>query len=309
MSKLLTIFGATGKQGGSVIAYVQAHPELSKEFKIRGISRDASKPSSQALAKKGVEVVTANMDDPASLHKALEGSYAVYAMTDYWDIRSKDLEIKQGKNIAEATKAVGVQHLIWSTLPNVTEVSNGSLRNVYHFDGKAEIEDYIKSLGIPYTCFVPGYYMENFKKSEFSKGEDGTYTLTYPIPSQTPFPLIAATDDTGLFVATALHKRDDLLGKSIYGSSGYYTLDQICEIFTKVTGYKAKYVETPAETWKTFLPEWMALEMLENYYLLRDYMYYGGDDPEGHLKWSLDMTSELGRPTTLEKFFETHGPW
>lgn len=58
MSKLITIFGATGNQGGSVIDAILADPTLSKEFKIRGITRDVTKKSAQALASRGVEVVT-----------------------------------------------------------------------------------------------------------------------------------------------------------------------------------------------------------------------------------------------------------
>lgn len=61
MSKVLTVFGATGNQGGSVIKAVLADPVLSKTFKIRGITRDTSKPSAQALAAKGVEVVAVRL--------------------------------------------------------------------------------------------------------------------------------------------------------------------------------------------------------------------------------------------------------
>jgi hypothetical protein len=56
MAKLITVFGATGNQGGSVIQHILADPVLSKEFKIRGITRDPSKPVAQALAQRGVEV-------------------------------------------------------------------------------------------------------------------------------------------------------------------------------------------------------------------------------------------------------------
>lgn len=62
MSKLITVFGATGNQGGSVIEAILADSELSKEFKIRGITRDTTKKSAQDLAKKGVEVVTVRQD-------------------------------------------------------------------------------------------------------------------------------------------------------------------------------------------------------------------------------------------------------
>jgi uncharacterized protein YbjT (DUF2867 family) len=57
MSKIITVFGATGQQGGSVIRTILQDETLSKEFKIRGVSRDTSKPEAQVLLKQGVELV------------------------------------------------------------------------------------------------------------------------------------------------------------------------------------------------------------------------------------------------------------
>lgn len=58
--KILVVFGATGVQGGSVIKSVLGDSRTAKEFKIRGITRDPSKPNAQALIKKGVECVEAS---------------------------------------------------------------------------------------------------------------------------------------------------------------------------------------------------------------------------------------------------------
>ena len=58
MSNLITVFGATGNQGGSVIDAILSNPQLSREFKIRGITRDTTKKTSQDLAKRGVDVVS-----------------------------------------------------------------------------------------------------------------------------------------------------------------------------------------------------------------------------------------------------------
>lgn len=58
MSKIITVFGATGNQGGSVITHLLNDSQVSQEYKIRGITRDTSKPAAQELAKKGVEVVS-----------------------------------------------------------------------------------------------------------------------------------------------------------------------------------------------------------------------------------------------------------
>ena len=82
MSKILTVFGATGQQGGSVIASVLKHPKLSTTYKIRAVTRDPSKPSGEALAKQGAEVVKADLGDKDSVKKAVEGSYAVFGVTN-----------------------------------------------------------------------------------------------------------------------------------------------------------------------------------------------------------------------------------
>ena len=57
MAKLLTVFGATGQQGGSLIQYVLQTPELSHMYTLRGISRDVTKPAPVALKDKGVEMI------------------------------------------------------------------------------------------------------------------------------------------------------------------------------------------------------------------------------------------------------------
>lgn len=57
MTKLITVFGATGNQGGSVVRAILNHPQLSKVWKIRGVTRSPDKPDAQAMVKKGVEMV------------------------------------------------------------------------------------------------------------------------------------------------------------------------------------------------------------------------------------------------------------
>lgn len=96
-SKVLTVFGATGNQGGSVISTVLANPKLSSEYKLRGITRDPSKPSAKKLADQGVEMVSADMNDLDALKSAISGSYAVFAVTNYWETMSKETELQQGK--------------------------------------------------------------------------------------------------------------------------------------------------------------------------------------------------------------------
>jgi len=159
MSKIITVFGATGNQGGSVIKTILAHPKLSKEYKIRGVTRDPKKEKAQALHKQGVEVVAADLADVESVRKVVGGASAVFAVTNYWESRSRDVEVSYGKNIADAAKAAGIELLVWSSLPNATKLTNGKLKAIEHFDGKAEIEDYIRKLNVPAAFFMPAVFM------------------------------------------------------------------------------------------------------------------------------------------------------
>lgn len=56
--KLVVVLGATGVQGGSVIKSLLGDPKTKSQFKLRGITRDPSKPNAKALAEQGVECVT-----------------------------------------------------------------------------------------------------------------------------------------------------------------------------------------------------------------------------------------------------------
>lgn len=66
--KTIAVLGATGVQGGSVVRALLKD----KSWKIRGITRDASKEGAKALEKQGVEVVSADINDEQSLRQAFE---------------------------------------------------------------------------------------------------------------------------------------------------------------------------------------------------------------------------------------------
>ncbi|KAK9327595.1 hypothetical protein V1520DRAFT_348411 [Lipomyces starkeyi] len=295
MSKLITVFGATGNQGGSVIRALLADPVLSKEFRIRGITRDTSKPAAQELKSKGVEMISADMSSTESVARALKDAHTVFLVTNYWETMSRDIEYNQGKNVTDAAKAAGVSHLIFSSLINVTEASNGALPNVPHFDGKAEIEKYIRASSVPATFVLPGYFMSNLISSLKMK-EDGSFQMVLPISDTARFPLFDVVDDTGKFVAAAIKNRSSVLGKRIYEAVDYYSPSRIINEFTEATGKAASWTQIPVDQWKKSLPPAAAQEIVENYLLLEEPGYYAGAD----LKQSYHLL-EL-KPTTWKEF-------
>ena len=65
--KIITVFGATGNQGGSIVSEWLSHPELKEKYTVRAVTRDTSKPAAQKLKSEGAEVVSADLNDPSSL--------------------------------------------------------------------------------------------------------------------------------------------------------------------------------------------------------------------------------------------------
>lgn len=76
MSRLLTVIGATGAQGGSVVAAALK----SGAYKVRGVTRNVDGAASKALKSKGVEMVAADANDKNSLVKAFEVSHKVHKL-------------------------------------------------------------------------------------------------------------------------------------------------------------------------------------------------------------------------------------
>ncbi len=82
MSKIIAVVGATGAQGSGVVDALLALGT----FKVRAITRDVTKDKAVALRERGVEVVSANLDDKASLVQAFTGCYGAFFLTNYWEI-------------------------------------------------------------------------------------------------------------------------------------------------------------------------------------------------------------------------------
>ncbi|KAL2268428.1 hypothetical protein VTJ83DRAFT_3274 [Remersonia thermophila] len=315
MSKLLTVFGATGNQGSSVVKTILADPELSKEFRIRGITRDASKPAARSLAEKGVEVKTADLNSKDSVAAVVQGSHTVFLVTNFWETRSFETEVSQGRNVADAARDTGVAQLIFSSLLNVSELTGGRLPHAAHFDSKATVERYIRSIcdassssssssssttsggrpGIGACTFVlAGYFMQNLPG--MLRLQDGVYTLAYPFGPKTPIPLVAPAADVGKFVKAAIKHAGELNGKRLLAAADYYTPERILEEFEEVTGNKTTYVQVSPEQFRAYQPANIALEMLETHLFIADPGYYAGE--------SLDETMRFldEKPTTWKVF-------
>ncbi len=106
------------------------------------------------------------------------------------------------------------------------------------------------------------------------QSEEGN-SLTLNLHPDTKIPLFDAAGDTGKFAAGILLNTSELLNKDVYAATGWYTPTDIVKAVEKFSGKKTTFNEVPDETFRSFLPETIANEMMQTFMLVREYAYYG----------------------------------
>jgi uncharacterized protein YbjT (DUF2867 family) len=140
--KRILVTGATGAQGGGVVR----HLLKGGKFKVRCLTRKPESERARALVQAGAETVRGDLGNPESLQAAMKGCYGVFGVTNFWEYFAK--EAFHGKNLIDAVKQAEIEHFVFSTLPSAQKLSEGKFE-VPHFDLKARMEEYARSLNLP----------------------------------------------------------------------------------------------------------------------------------------------------------------
>jgi len=259
MAKVIAVLGSTGTQGGGLCRAILA--DKSGGFSCRAITRDPSKDKAKELAAAGAEVVAGNLDDVESLKKAFAGAYGVYAVTNFWESFSGQKEKDQAKNVAEAAKAAGVQHVIWSTLEDtrkwvpLSDDRMPTLQGKYkvpHFDGKGEADHFFRDLGVPTTFLLTAFYWDNFIYfgAGPQRGPDGQLALVYPMDEKR-LPGMAA-EDIGKCAYGIFKRGKELIGKTVAIAGEHLTGEQMASKMSRAVGKEIRYTNVPPEVYRTF---------------------------------------------------------
>jgi uncharacterized protein YbjT (DUF2867 family) len=230
--KIILVTGATGRQGGAVTLKL-----VTEGWPVRAVVRDPAKPASRALAWKGVELVRGDLNDRSSLDRALKGVYGAFGVIA-WREGGIESEIRQGKNLADAAKAAGVRHFIYSSVGGADR-STG----IPHFDSKRQIEEYIRGVGLPATIFRPVFMMYNFNAPDMHALIDkGSFTMA--LKPNRALQMLSA-EDLAVFVNLAFENPADYLGKAIELAGDELTMPQAAEVFSRVLGRPIRFIEQP----------------------------------------------------------------
>lgn len=232
MSKLITVFGATGGQGGPI-----ARALLRNDFKVRAVTRSLDSNKAKELRDAGAEVVSGSVNDRESVKAAIAGAYGVYIVT----LVSPD-EAQVGKAVADECKEAGVKHTVFSGLESVKERLG---KSCMHFDSKRAVEKHLDEIGAPNTSVRFPFYFENFQSStSYNIEADGTYSLTLPMDG----PMDAMSVSDGAPIVVDIFKNpQEYLGKKVALSAGRKTVGEYAAIISQVTGKTLKYNQVSFE--------------------------------------------------------------
>lgn len=256
--KIIAVTGATGAQGGGVVRAILA--DSSGEFAARAITRNPASDKAKALAQQGVEVVAADLDDTPSLTKAFAGAYGAFCLTNFWEHFSPEKETAQGKSLADAAKAAGVKHAIWSTFEDtrktfaLSDSRMPTLKDKYkvpHFDAKAEANHFFTDQGVPTTFLLTSFYWDNliFFGMGPKKGPDGKLAFVLPMGDK-KLPGIAAADIGPC--AYGIFKRPELIGKTVGVAGEHLTGAEMAAALTHALEQPVNYAAVSPETYRGF---------------------------------------------------------
>jgi len=124
------VTGATGQQGGGV-----ARALLSRGHRVKALTRKPDSDAARRLTSAGADLVTGDLGDAASVLKAASDVSTMFLMGNSYEAGTEE-ETRQGISAAEAAKAAGVGHLIYSSVADANKKTG-----IPHFESKYLVEE------------------------------------------------------------------------------------------------------------------------------------------------------------------------
>src|SRR5256885_2383962 len=234
---MILIVGASGRLGSVVVRHL-----LAQGKPVRAMTRT---PLNLAqLKQQGAEVVSGDLRNPASLLSACQGVEqvlaAAHALVGKGDNNPQTVDDAGNRHLIDAAKAAGVKHFIFVSVQGASPYSP-----LEFFRIKYRTEEYLRASGLSFTILRPGAFMdlwaqligqpiiEQGKTTIFGRGNN-------PIN-------FVAVEDVARFVCTVLEDPRAHNRVIEVGGPENLTMNQVAEIFERVSGHQAKkrYIPLP----------------------------------------------------------------
>ena len=213
-ARLIAVTGATGRQGGAVARHL-----LAGGWRVRGITRKPQGDAARALASVGAEIVGADMADPGiAPPRVPQLSYGVFSVQNPM-ISGHEGEIAQGRNVADAAKALGVEHVVYGS------AGVGVPTGVPSWDSRLPCTGARSRLGLPLTVLRPTAFMELMTDKGFFPPVTAWHSCRSLIGGDRALPWLCV-DDVGAITARVFADPERFVGTDLDVAADLMTLDE-----------------------------------------------------------------------------------
>jgi uncharacterized protein YbjT (DUF2867 family) len=277
----ILVTGATGNVGSAVLGNLGT-----TDVDLRALAHDESK--ARSLKDRGVEAVVGELLEPETLIPALEGVSTVLLITPI-----HPEQVTQATNVIEAAKESGNDPRIVRLSVHQASHEAPSRNSRQH----AQIEDELRSSGLPYTLLRPQSFMQNTLVTARTVASEGKIYQPF---KDGKLGMIDAWD-IGEVAAKVLTEEGH--EGAVYTLTGPAAISfyEVAEALSEVLGKEVRYVDISLEDAKRAmlnmgLSEWRADVLIE----------YAKAHSEGYSNFTTQDVEQLtGQPATSYKEFAT----
>jgi uncharacterized protein YbjT (DUF2867 family) len=240
---VVVVTGATGRQGGAVTRAL-----LQDGRRVRAMTRRPEGAAARVLAAAGADVVPADMDDPASLDRAFSGADGVYSVQNFMT-SGLDGEVRQGRNVSEAAARAGVRHLVYGSA-GVGRRGTG----VGSWESKLDVEDHLRSLGLPVTVLRPMAFMELMTDRAFYPAAGVWHVWPRMAGWDFRVPWLSC-HDLGVIAAKAFADPEGYRGQELLLAAEIRSLEECRATYARVMGRGPRRFPMPQWLFQRFTPD------------------------------------------------------
>jgi uncharacterized protein YbjT (DUF2867 family) len=281
--RVVVVTGATGRQGGAVARHL-----LSQGWRVRAVTRRPQRPAARALTALGAEVVRADMMNKTELMPAFADAYGVYSVQNFMPDGTA-AEITQGRNVADAAKAAGVQHVVYGSAG-----TGAAGTGIASWDSKLAVEAHLRSLGLPLTVLRPMAFMELMTDKGFYPPVSTWSLMPKLMGHDRPVGWICV-DDLGAMAARAFADPDRFVGADLSLAADVQSIAQCRQIWQEVNGRAPRRVPMPVWMFRRFVGS----DLITMWEWLRTARFDIDPAPtRGELPEALTVREWLARPST-----------
>lgn len=304
---LITVVGALSKQGHSVVRSLLE----SQRYQVRALTRRVDSPQAQELAHLGAELINVPLElgHKEEFIQAFNGAHGVFMLTPGITpeaVNAQTHEAALGKEIADAAVEAGVKHLVFSSLENVGQITDGK-KWVPHFTDKGQIEEYIRTLPIASSFIMMAFFYTNLLEYYQPRKADDALIFPIYLPEDFRAPFVDPLTATGPAVLEIFDNQNKYAGRTLPVIGEMLTPAEMVETFNRVTGKKAVY--SSAVTREELLNHFPAFAqmggLVEEVIGMAEYaVEYGYYAKDRDLQWSRQKNPNA---LTWEQFLHTTG--